>query len=306
MVRSVLERECQSLQTSPIIAVSVEPLVHKSTNSALQVGFWGVRGSVPCPGSDYVEFGGNTSCVSVECGDALLIFDAGSGIRPLGNSAAFATRRSASLFFSHFHHDHIVGFAFFAPIFVPGFQLNIHAARRPGTRSVHAVLNAALSSPYLPDLMPVVSPQCAFNDFVVGDDVQVNSEVRVKTHDLCHPGGATAYRVESGARSVAYITDHETALAADDALRGFVQGCDVLIFDSMFDERIDADKPRWGHSTVQEGLTLAREAGCAQFVAFHHNPNYPDSVMRGLDAWLAEQRGVKAFAAREGLSLLIE
>jgi ribonuclease BN (tRNA processing enzyme) len=154
--------------------------------------------------------------------------------------------------------------------------------------------------------MPVVSPQCAFNDFVVGDDVQVNSEVRVKTHDLCHPGGATAYRVESGARSVAYITDHETALAADDALRGFVQGCDVLIFDSMFDERIDADKPRWGHSTVQEGLTLAREAGCAQFVAFHHNPNYPDSVMRGLDAWLAEQRGVKAFAAREGLSLLIE
>jgi phosphoribosyl 1,2-cyclic phosphodiesterase len=272
----------------------------------LRVEFWGVRGSAPCPGPDYVEFGGNTSCVSVECGDALLIFDAGSGIRPLGNSAAFATRRSASLFFSHYHHDHIVGFAFFRPIYSPGFQLNIHAARRPGTPGVYAVLKAALSSPYLPDLMPVVSPQCVFNDFMVGDVLQVNGEVRVKTHDLCHPGGATAYRVESATRSVVYVTDHEAAVAADDALSGFVRGCDVLIFDSTFDERIDADTPRWGHSTVQEGLKLARGAGCAQFVAFHHNPNYPDTVMRGLDAFLAEQRGIKAFAAREGLTLLIE
>lgn len=272
----------------------------------LRVGFWGVRGSVPCPGLDYAEFGGNTSCVTVECGDQLLIFDAGSGIRPLGNSAALATRRNASLFFSHFHHDHIVGFPFFGPIFMAGFQLTIHAARRPGAASVHAVLNAALSSPYLPDLMPIVEPQCVFRDFVVGDNLQVDSAVRVRTHDLCHPGGATAYRVESGSRSMAYITDHETATAENDALRGFVEGCDVLIFDSMFDERIDADKPRWGHSTVQEGLALARDAGCAQFVAFHHNPNYPDSVMRDLDAWLLDQSGVKAFAAREGMYLTIE
>lgn len=271
-----------------------------------RIGFWGVRGSVPCPGPDYAEFGGNSSCVVVECGESLLIFDAGSGIRPLGNSTAFSTRRSANLFFSHFHHDHIVGFPFFAPIFESGFQLNVHAARRPGTPGVRAVLNAALSSPYLPDLMPVVAPQCVFHDFTVGDELPISSGVHVKTHDLCHPGGATAYRVQSGSRSVAYITDHESATAASDALCGFVEGCDVLIFDSMFDERIDGDKPRWGHSTVQEGLSLARAAGCAQFVAFHHNPNYPDPVMRELDAWLRSQEGVKAFAAREGMSILIE
>ncbi|MFM8517318.1 MAG: MBL fold metallo-hydrolase [Nevskiaceae bacterium] len=272
----------------------------------LRVGFWGVRGSVPCPGPDYAEFGGNSSCVVVECGEALLIFDAGSGIRPLGNSAAFATRRSATLFFSHFHHDHIVGFPFFAPIFESGFQLHVHAARRPGVPGVHAVMSAALSTPYLPDLMPIVAPQCVFHDFDVGTDVQVASGVTVKTHELCHPGGATAYRVQSGSRSIAYITDHETVTAAPDALRGFVEGCDVLVFDSMFDERIDGDKPRWGHSTIQEGLALARDAGCAQFVAFHHNPNYLDPVMREIDAWLSAQSGVKAFAAREGMSLLIE
>ncbi|MBU3671004.1 MAG: MBL fold metallo-hydrolase [Sinobacteraceae bacterium] len=280
--------------------------MHTAANSTLKVGFWGVRGSVPCPGPDYAEFGGNSSCVVVECGEALLIFDAGSGIRPLGNSAAFATRRSATLFFSHFHHDHIVGFPFFAPIFESGFRLDVYAARRPGIPSVHAVMNAALSSPYLPDLMPIVAPQCVFHDFAVGNDVQIGPGIAVRTHDLCHPGGATAYRVQSGSHSVAYVTDHEMATAGSDALRDFVEGCDVLIFDSMFDERIDGDKPRWGHSTVQEGVALARDAGCTQFVAFHHNPNYPDPVMREIDAWLSEQAGVKAFAAREGMSLLIE
>jgi phosphoribosyl 1,2-cyclic phosphodiesterase len=89
--------------------------------------FWGVRGSIPTPAPDTIQFGGNTSCVSVDFGDSLVVFDAGTGLRLLGNAILDAKRRPRiHLFLSHVHWDHIQGFPFFAPAYKPDFQLDVY------------------------------------------------------------------------------------------------------------------------------------------------------------------------------------
>jgi phosphoribosyl 1,2-cyclic phosphodiesterase len=270
-------------------------------DSAFRVRFWGVRGSVACAGPDYVRYGGNTACVEMECGRRRLIFDAGTGLRALGN--ALAAPVEADVFFSHTHWDHIVGLPFFRPAYDPRNRFVIRGGRLTQDITVEQALRQAMSTPLFPVPFDIFRAHVTFHDFTAGTTLQPYPELRVRTAALNHPGGSTAYRVDYGGKSVCYVTDTEhTPGKPDQTVLALIAGADIVIYDATY---TDEELPRytgWGHSTWQEGARLCRTAGARRLVLFHHDPMRDDQALAAL-----ERQAADAFpgtvAAREGLTL---
>jgi len=268
----------------------------------MQVRFWGVRGSVPCPGPDTVRYGGNTSCVEVWCGEDLLILDAGTGLRGLGGSLA-ATKKPihAEILCSHTHYDHICGIAFFAPCFNPANSLRFWAGHLPLGHKIHDVLSTSLSEPYLPNLLDVISAKLEFQDFESGESFSPRPGITVRTAPLNHPGGATGYRIEWNGRSVAYITDTEHRPdALDTNVLGLIEGVDLMIYDATYTEAEYIVHAGWGHSTWQEATRLAQKASVKTLALFHHDPSHSDVILDGIAAEL-EKLDAHAVIAHEGM-----
>ena len=91
-------------------------------DDVFRVKFWGVRGSVPVSGPEFLRYGGNTACIEMRCGRHTLLFDAGSGLRPAGESLRAAAVTEVDLFFTHCHYDHILGFPFFPRCMTKAFR----------------------------------------------------------------------------------------------------------------------------------------------------------------------------------------
>jgi phosphoribosyl 1,2-cyclic phosphodiesterase len=268
----------------------------------MQVRFWGVRGSIACPGPNTVRYGGNTSCVELRCGEDLLIFDAGTGLRGLGG-ALFAEKKpvNAEILCSHTHFDHICGIAFFAPCFNPANSLRFWAGHLPPGMRIHDVISTSLSEPFLPNLVDVISAHLEFEDFEAGSSFSPREGITVRTAPLNHPGGATGYRVEWQGRSVAYITDTEHRPDELDAnVLRLIEGVDVMIYDATYTDAEYVVHAGWGHSTWQEAAKLATQASVKKLVLFHHDPTHNDDM---LDAIAAELVKVNANAviAHEGM-----
>jgi phosphoribosyl 1,2-cyclic phosphodiesterase len=268
----------------------------------MQVRFWGVRGSIACPGPNTVRYGGNTSCVELRCGEDLLIFDAGTGLRGLGG-ALFAEKKpvNAEILCSHTHFDHICGIAFFAPCFNPANSLRFWAGHLPLGMRIHDVISTSLSEPFLPNLVDVISAHLEFEDFEAGASFSPREGITVRTAPLNHPGGATGYRVEWEGRSVAYITDTEHRPDELDAnVLRLIEGVDVMIYDATYTDAEYVVHAGWGHSTWQEAAKLAAQASVKKLVLYHHDPTHSDDT---LDAIAGELVKVNANAviAHEGM-----
>jgi len=271
----------------------------------MTVRFWGVRGSIACPGPETVRYGGNTSCVEVRCGDHLIIFDAGTGLRPLGDALLRAEGAvDADLFCSHTHLDHICGLGFFAPLYKPETRLRLWG-EEPGTEEdgFEATITASLSEPFLPNLRPIMGPALAFKAFRGGEILRPQQGVTIRTAALNHPGDATGYRLEWSGRTLAYVTDTEhRADALDARILELIQGADLLIYDATYtDAEFDALAGR-GHSTWQEAVRLAKAAGVSRVALFHHDPSHTDEVLDAIAADVASA-GAPAFLSREGVML---
>ncbi len=272
----------------------------------MQIKFWGVRGSVPCPGPGTVHYGGNTSCVEVWCGENLLILDCGTGLRGLGGALA-ATKKpvDAEVLLSHTHFDHICGIAFFAPCFSPANRLRFWAGHLPLGHHIHDVLSTSLSEPFLPNLMDVISAHLDFVDFESGETLSPRDGVRVKTAPLNHPGGATGYRLEWEGRAIAYITDTEHRPDALDAnVLSLIDGVDVMIYDATYTESEYIVHAGWGHSTWQEAVRLAQKASVKQLVLFHHDPSHTDTILDEIAAEL-EKLDANVVIAHEGMVITL-
>ena len=269
------------------------------------VRFWGVRGSVACAGPDTLRYGGNTSCLEIRCGDDLLIFDAGTGIRYLGNDLMKQGGViDTHIFLTHTHFDHICGILFFAPFFIPGNRIEIASGHLGDTMTTKHALSGLMMSPLFPVDMTVFNADLTFTDFTVGSVLRPREGITLKTLRLHHTNGATGYRIEYQDKSICYITDHEHGdEVADQRLVSFIEGADIVIYDATYtDEEYLKNHVGWGHSTWQQGARFCDMANVGTYVVFHHDPDHDDDFMDQV-AEDASARRPGTIVAREGMIL---
>ena len=270
------------------------------------VRFWGVRGSIACAGPETLRYGGNTSSLEVRCGERLLLFDAGSGIRYLGNRLASQGPLDADLYLTHTHFDHVCGLPFFKPLFEPRNTIRLWAGHLGGRGSLKTVLWQFMMAPLFPVPPEVFRANVSYHDFSAGDTLRPSPDITLRTTPLNHPDGATGYRLEFEGRSMCYLTDTEHVAGAPDRnILALIAGADVVIYDSMYtDQEWAAGHIGWGHSTWQEAVRLCRSAGARKLVVFHHNPDHDDDMLDAI-ARDVEAELPGSILAREGLELSI-
>ncbi len=245
--------------------------------------FWGVRGSVACPGSETVRYGGNTACIEMRVGGERLIFDGGTGLRNLGQSMLPDMPIKANMFFTHSHWDHIQGFPFFVPAFVPGNKFKIHGAIAPNGSTIEQRLNDQMLHPNFPVPLQIMGATLEFCDIEVGEVVKIG-DVEISNALLNHPGEAIGYRVSYKGHSAAYVSDTEHFPdRLDENVLRLAKDADIMIYDCTYTDQEYHDekssKVGWGHSTWQEAVKLAKAANVKELIIFHHDPNHTDEFM---------------------------
>jgi phosphoribosyl 1,2-cyclic phosphodiesterase len=267
--------------------------------------FWGVRGSLACPGVDTLRYGGNTPCVEVRCGDHVLVFDAGTGLRELGDALADHGATELDLFLSHTHLDHVVGLPFCRPLFNPKLRARIWAGHLLPEERVKNVLSTLMMPPLFPVPLDIFQAEVSFNDFHAGETLTPKPGITVRTAKLNHPNRSTGYRVEFGDRAICYITDTEHLVGEPDRnVLDLIAGADIAIYDATY---TDAEFPKyieWGHSTWQEAVRLGRAAKVKRMVIFHHMPGRTDAALDKIGAEAAQQLP-GTVVAREGMTLAL-
>jgi phosphoribosyl 1,2-cyclic phosphodiesterase len=273
---------------------------------SIHVKFWGVRGSIACPGPESVRYGGNTPCVEITCGSHRIILDGGTGLRPLGNALLSAgVKLDSDLFLTHCHFDHVAGLPFFTPLFNAGHKLRIWAGNLAPVFTLERALRTMMSPPLFPIEVESFKASIEYHDFTPGHIFQPSEGVTLRTAMLNHPGGAVGYRIEYGGKVVAYLTDTEMpAGKIDDGLLSLARGADLMIFDCTYLEAEKAARVGWGHSTWNDGVRLANEAGAAPLCLFHHDPSHDDTFMDDLTAQASAARP-GTIAARDGLTITL-
>jgi phosphoribosyl 1,2-cyclic phosphodiesterase len=297
------------------------------------VRIWGDRGSMPTPGPDTVLFGGNTSCLEVRCDDRLIIVDAGSGIRKLGDKIMREDLPkgpvSADIFITHTHWDHIIGFPMFTPIFVPGTRLRIRGPVSYEDDSLEKVFGGLLSYRYWPIRQEELSAKIEYEQ-IRETTLDLGDGIFVTTKYLNHPILCLGYRIEYKGKSfvTAYDNepfinvfptdpadpnyDEEAAREGDLAAREenekilrFFQGADLLVHDTQYTAKeYNAGKRGWGHTSYEYAINAAHNARAKRLVLFHHDPNRSDAELQELELFyqgkLRGRTGLLVEMAREG------
>jgi phosphoribosyl 1,2-cyclic phosphodiesterase/ActR/RegA family two-component response regulator len=296
------------------------------------VRFWGVRGSIPSPGLQTAKFGGNTSCVEVRVGELIIVLDAGSGIRRLGQSLMreFRDKRlRVTMLITHTHWDHIQGFPFFIPAYSPKANVRIL-----GSGAVHSLRNA-LGEQMQDAFFPVRLNELASHvvwDELSGNEVEVEG-LKVLNIHANHPAMCRGYRICTPQGDVVYMPDHEgyernaierqkltgeiasaligEARKRDQEVVEFLRDADVVITDTQYDTLEYPSRLDWGHSCVDDVVDIAMRAGVRRLILFHHDPDHNDEKMEAMVAE-AEKRVAAAGspmlvgAAREGAEIILQ
>ena len=255
-------------------------------STALTLRFRGCRGSTPVPAREMLRYGGNTSCVEVRCGEEILVLDAGTGIRNLGQDllAEFGDHPiEANLLISHTHWDHIQGLPFFAPAYLAHHRVHILSARGTGPRLERALRNQMdpIHFPVGLDLMPGLAGVAELDS----DQTRLGS-FSIGVTSLNHPGGCAGFRIEANGSSMAYLPDHEPYQSGGELARAghprrqalveFLRDVDLLILDTQYTEAEYSRRIGWGHGCLPESVALAIDAGARRLLLFHHDPLHDD------------------------------
>ncbi len=295
------------------------------------VQFWGVRGSIATPGPSTLKCGGNTTCVEVRADGELIVFDAGTGIRNLGRKLAGEFKSQpieVTVLITHTHWDHIQGFPFFIPLYVPQNQIRImgYEGSRIGLQSV---LTSQMESPFFPVSMQQLPGYLKVQEL---KEMEFNiGKVKVTAAFMNHPGICVGYRLETSGGSIAFIPDNEPhsrlrmapvtdstqshevlayAQKQDEKLIEFIRDCDVVIMDSQYDGVEYKSHIGWGHTCVDDAVALAVIANVKKLFLFHHDPDHDDAKVESMEEWARELAAIhgsklQVDAAREGVKVVL-
>jgi len=255
----------------------------------VRVTLWGTRGSLAAPGPETVRYGGNTACVEVRGKrNALLVLDAGTGIQRLG-AMVRGGRGRIDLLLTHLHMDHIQGLGFFEPLYERGREIHIWGPPSP-TLDLRTRLARYLSPPLFPVRLRDLPCRLTLHN-VPPERFEVGG-LEVEAALVCHPGSTVGYRISEGARSLAYLPDHEPALGLREFpgepewTSGFdlAAGADLLIHDAQYTTEEYQKRVGWGHSSIRDAIAFATVAGARRFVPFHHDPTHDDAMLDCIDS----------------------
>ena len=267
----------------------------------MRLRFWGTRGSIATPGAGTLRFGGNTSCVeAITDAGQRVIFDCGTGARLLGVHLMANEHKpiSAVILLGHTHWDHIQGFPFFAPAFIPGNKFTICAPEGCGS-SLPEALAGQMQYTYFPVALGQLGAAIEYRE--LGEGSHDIDGVRITTQYLNHPAIALGYKIEADNVTLLYICDHEqysSTLWRADAQPGqidailhandrrhaqFMAGADVVVHDAQYTPEEYSGKRNWGHSTYDYVVQVAAAAGVRKLFLTHHDPLHDDAFLNGIE-----------------------
>lgn len=286
-------------------------------NKQLVVQFWGVRGTLPVSGENSLRYGGNTNCVTLKIADDLFIFDAGIGIKKLGDHLVKSTSDNihARVFISHPHWDHISGLPYFAPFYAAGNKFDIYSPCDEHT-SVKELLFGQMDTVHFPVRPKQMLAKFKYHKLKEGTyDID---DVHIKTIKLNHPGICLGYRIEYNNKSFCYITDNELRLSNSkdfdlksvEHLIDFISGTDLLIIDSTYTDEEYLKKISWGHSAISQVADVADKGKVKLLCLFHHDPCQNDDAidlkLQTVQKLLNSRQSItQCIAPREGDTLII-
>jgi phosphoribosyl 1,2-cyclic phosphodiesterase len=275
---------------------------------------WGARGSIPVSGREYMVYGGSTTCLEVQTGDdQIIILDAGTGIRKLGQTLLREKRHDLHLLFTHAHWDHLMGFPFFGPLYVAGIRLRIFGC--PFAQdSIRGFLSPTMAAPNFPVDLTAVKATIDYHSFCQ-EEFRIGSAT-ITPILLSHPNRGIGYKLTEDGKRFVFLTDNELTfihpggLAYEDYLR-FASGADLLLHDAEFTPAEYEYKRTWGHSVYTDALRLALEAGVARFGLFHHNQERSDEDVTAMVSdcqRILDEKGssLDCFAAHEGMEIELQ
>jgi phosphoribosyl 1,2-cyclic phosphodiesterase len=251
----------------------------------MKIRCWGARGSIPVSGEDYVTYGGDTTCIEIRTReDEVIIVDAGSGIRRLGNLLIQEKRDRISMVFTHAHWDHILGFPFFKPIYRRGTAIQMYGCPL-AQESIQGMISRTMEAPYFPVNFQDLQADISYHE-ACESSFSIQS-LNVTPIPISHPNQGYGYKFTENGRSFVFLTDNELGYQHPGGLpfRDYVEfsrGADFLVHDAEYTEEEYQETRTWGHSLFTEALRLALEAKVKTFGVFHHNQERTDSALEGL------------------------
>jgi phosphoribosyl 1,2-cyclic phosphodiesterase len=288
----------------------------------VRIRIWGARASIPTPCTTEfrtTRYGGNTTCLSVSVPGALAIFDAGSGIRPLGLGLDAEQPVRATVFFTHLHWDHIQGFPFFPPLYRSGNRFDLYGSQIGAEGALRRALSVQQDAVYFPVGLDQLSAELHFHELIHGQAVVLEgkaSRLLVTPCALNHPGGCFGFRIdeqseEGRGSTVFFATDSEPPVDGQPQLAESVRGASLLIHDAQYspqeyEGRNGISRKGWGHSTWREALREAQAAGVRRLLLTHHDPQHDDWEIARLEseARVAGRRlDIDVQAVHEGMEI---
>ncbi|MDM8542102.1 MBL fold metallo-hydrolase [Desulfococcaceae bacterium HSG9] len=250
----------------------------------MRITCWGARGSIPVSGKNYIKYGGDTTCIEIRTqSDDIIIVDAGTGIRRLGDRLLKEKHREYHIIFTHSHWDHILGFPFFAPIYVPGHQVHIHSGPFPANYAKN-VIARVMHPPNFPVgySESYMKPQIHFTE-KVNNPSHIGS-VKIHAIPLSHPNGGFGYKFTENGKTFVFITDNELTHHHQGGKRfedycEFAAEADLFLHDSEYTADDYKNTKTFGHSVYTDALELAIKAEVKRFGLFHINQRRTDDAM---------------------------
>ena len=252
----------------------------------------GARGSIPVSGKAYLKYGGDTTCLEIRTrNNEIIIVDAGSGIRRLGNNLLQEGRFQYNILFTHSHWDHILGFPFFKPIYSEACDIHLFGCRTT-QGDIQMLLSRTMSAPYFPypfeKLKASVHYENECREAFFVDGIEISST------PLSHPNEGMGFRFSENGRTFVFLTDNELRHrhrggGTFEDYAAFCRGADLLVHDAEFTPEEYASKIAWGHSCYTDALDLALSAGVRHLGLYHHNQDRDDAAQ---DAIVARCRDI--------------